>query len=242
MDNRRTPLVLVAAFSVVIALSFAGCMPAGSADGIDAEPVIGSATPTETPGTSSATATPSADPLLAPTTILVRSDGLQITNGTGDILESMGYFDPIADVVARITTATGAPPIVIGHPGGIETPPGTNYVWDGLTLNDVDPPVDAPLEPDWYVRVEGPSAGGLSVSTAELVAVGLSETEVQALVPGTLQSFTVSGAPVLDGTYDELSVATSSEGTDLTHSVFVRLEGSPATVVVILAPAKNYGV
>lgn len=172
----------------------------------------------------------------------MRSDGLQIVTEAGDVLDTATYFDPIADVVSRLSAAIGAEPVVESHGGGMESLSGTYYRWDGLEINDVDADVEAPLNPEWFVRADGPSAGALPLSTADHVAIGQSEAEVEALVPGTLISGTVNQLAVLDGAYDVRTVAEGSSGTPLTHSVFVRLKGTPLTVTLIAAPSGNYGV
>lgn len=180
------------------------------------------------------------DPPAAATAILVRSGGLQIVDSAGDVLETVTYFDPIAGVVAVLSTATGSDPVVEKHSGGTESSPGTSYVWDGLLLNDTDVPVAAPpLDPEWYVRVAGPTAGTLSVSTGENVAVGQSQAQVEALVPGTLSTLEVAGFTVMDGRYEVLEVGRSGE-TALHHSTLVRLEGSPLTVTHIMAPVPDW--
>ncbi|GAA1807207.1 hypothetical protein [Agromyces neolithicus] len=174
------------------------------------------------------------------TAIRVRSDRLQVVDAAGAILHSVTYFDPIVVAVAAISAATGSAPVITPHSGGIESAPGTYYRWGGLQLNDSNSSVAPPLEPEWFVRVDGPTADGLPVTTAAGVSVGQSQVDVEALVPGTLQSLVVAGETVLDGRYEETVVGHDS-GADLTHSVFVRLEGVPLGVTVMLAPARNYG-
>lgn len=180
------------------------------------------------------------DPPAVATAILVRSGGLQVVDSAGDVLEAVTYFDPIADVVAVLSTATGSDPVVEKHSGGTESSPGTSYVWDGLRLNDTDVPVAAPpLDPEWYVRVAGPTAGTLSVTTGENVAVGQSQAQVETLVPGTLSTVEVAGFTVMDGRYELLEVGRIGE-TAVHHSTMVRLEGSPLTVTHIMAPVLDW--
>lgn len=174
------------------------------------------------------------------TAIRVRTDRLQVVDAAGAILHSVTYFDPIIVAVAAISAATGSVPVIVPHSGGLESAPGTYYRWDGLQLNDTSSSVTPPLEPEWFVRVDGPTANGLSITTAARVSVGHSQPDVEALVPGTLQTSVVAGATVMDGRYEEIVVG-SDGGASLTHSVLVRLEGVPLGVALILAPAKNYG-
>jgi len=230
--SRRS--LYVAAIGALLVASFTAC----------ASPPIRT-TPTQ-PGDEPAT--PAVTPSPVPTTppaaarILVRSDGLQIVTVAGDVLDAVTYFDPIADVVGKLSAAIGTAPVVEPHDGGIESSSGTYYRWDGLVLNDVDSDAVAPLNPEWFVRADGPAAGALPISTADHVSVGDSEAEVEAVVPGTLSPLTVNQLAVLDGEYDVRTVGEGSDGTPLTHSVFVRLEGVPLTVTVIAAPTGNYGV
>lgn len=201
------------------------------------------ADPQPSTGSPSAAADPvQSDPPTVATSILVGSDGLQVVDAEGAVLESVTYFDPIADVVAVISAATKEDPLVEPHSGGIESSPGTYYRWDGLQLNDTDSPVAAPpLDPEWHVRVDGATAGSLPVTTADLVGVGQFQPEVEALVPGTLETLTVNGATVMDGRYGVLRVGMDGE-TALNHSTTVRLEGSPLAVTLIMAPAPDWGV
>lgn len=198
--------------------------------------------PQPSTGSPSAAADPvPSDPPAPAASILVGSDGLQVVDADGAVLESVTYFDPIADVVAVISAATRQDPVVEPHSGGIESSPGTAYVWDGLLLNDTDEPAAAPpLYPEWYVRVEGPTAGNLALTTVEHVAVGQTQAEVETLVPGTLSTVEVAGSTVMDGRYELLEVGKNGE-TALHHLTFVRLEGSPLTVTTIMAPAPDWG-
>ena len=114
-------------------------------------------------------------------------------------------------------------------------------VWDGLRLNDTDwPDAAPPLDPEWHVRVDGASAGRLTVTTSDHVAVGQSQAEVEALVPGTLNTSEVNGFAVMDGRYEVLEVGRSGEQA-LHFSTLLRLEGSPLNVTLIMAPAPDWG-
>lgn len=193
-------------------------------------------------GSPSAAASPvQSDPPAAATAILVHSDGLQVVDAEGAVLESVSYFDPIADVVAVISAATRQDPVVEPHSGGIESSPGTYYRWNGLHLSDPESPVAAPpLDPEWHVWVDGATAGSLPVTTADLVGVGQSQPEVEALVPGALDTVTVNGSTVMEGRFEVVQVGTAGE-TALNHSTFVRLEGAPLIVTLIMAPTPDWG-
>ncbi|TFD85647.1 hypothetical protein [Cryobacterium psychrotolerans] len=223
----RTAVILGAVG--VLAMSLVGCASRAASPAPAIGPSPSASDPAQT------------DPPAVAAAILVHSDGLRVVDAAGDVLETVTYFDPIADVVAVLTTAIGSDPVVEAHTGGSESSPGTFYVWDGLLLNDTDEPVAAPrLDPEWHVRVDGPTAGTLAVTTAEHVAVGQSQAEVETLVPGTLSTVEVAGSTVMDGRYELLEVGKNGE-TALHHVTFVRLEGSPLTVTTILAPAPDWG-
>lgn len=218
----------------LVALSLAAC----------ATPVTNAGGTPAPKRTESSSPTPQDSEPAAPSVarILVRSDGLQLVSESGDVLSAVAYLDPIDEVVDTLSTAIGTAPEVAPHDGGIESPSGTYYRWDGLQLNDIDAAVVAPTNPEWVVRLNGPSAGAVALSTADHVAVGNSEADVEELVPDTLMPLTVNQETVLDGEYDVRQVGEGDSGNSLTHSVFVRLSGVPLTVTLIAAPSGNFGV
>ena len=221
-----TRAVFILGTAGLLTMSLVGCASKAAGPAAGPAPAANEQAPSDAPA--------------AATAILVRSGGLQVVDSAGDVLETVTYFDPIAGVVAVLSTATGSDPVVEKHSGGTESSPGTSYVWDGLLLNDTDMPVAAPpLDPEWHVRVTGPTAGTLSVSTGENVAVGQSQAQVETLVPGTLSTLEVAGFTVMDGRYEVLEVGRSGE-TALHHSTLVRLEGSPLTVTHIIAPVPDW--
>jgi len=63
------------------------------------------------------------DPPAVAASILVRSDGLQVVDLDGNVLESVTYFDPIDQVVSVLSAATGSSRGRARHPS-MRTPRG----------------------------------------------------------------------------------------------------------------------
>ncbi len=194
--------------------------------------------PTESPDPTAEATDGAAD---VPSTILVRADGLEILNGEGDLLTKVHYADPVEGVVADLTRAIGRAPVLGRFQGGIESDPGTLYNWDGLQVHDSDFQGPPPRHPEWSVSVSTASAGALAVSTGERLSVGLTQAEVEAKVPGTLTAGLVGNARVMDGVYEETEIGRDEQGNTLTHSIFLRLSGSPLVVSGFGAPGLNFG-
>jgi len=234
-------VVLMGVLGGILALTLSACAgPNGQGSAAPASPSSTSST-RATDAVSEPTGTPTHDPASDPSTVVVHFDRLELVDATGVVRGSAGYFEPVANAVSILAAATGVQPVVAPYAGGLETSPGTSYQWDGLTLYDLDTPVSAPLDTDWYVFVVGPSAGSLAITTAGGIRVGQSQATVEGIAPGVFEARTVADLPVLDGTFEETTVSTGTTGDPLTHSVGVRLENTPATVTSIAAPGRNYG-
>lgn len=181
------------------------------------------------------------NPAETPAAIVVGPEELQVVNGNGDVLDSGKYLDPIEGIVTALTEATGAEPEIEFHEAGIESPSGTYYRWGGLQLNDVDLDSVEELDPEWYLKVDGATAGALTVATIDRIAIGQSQAEVETLVPGTLTASEVNGTPVMDGDYHAVWLGNDSAGFPRSMGLWVRLEGSPFKVTLIGAPNISWG-
>lgn len=181
---------------------------------------------------------PSADPDPSPAAVIVRALALDLVDTDGEILTSVSYYDPVARVVDGLTQATGTAPSVSEYADDSGRGPGVSYKWDGLKVLDIEQPAVMPETPEWSVVVTGATTGHLSVSTADMVAVGLSRAEVDALVPGALgvpaegseETYAFGEAEVT-----RVGVSTGS-GDMVSHRVLFALKGSPLAVVEIVAP------
>lgn len=229
---KRRPIAL----SIVVVAMLSGCAQLDASPG----PSQGSSNSSNSSPESvpSAESAPAAAPEVA-SDIFVRAVGLDVVDTDGDVLVSVSYYDSISQIVDGISDATGVAPVVEGYADGLhDQGPGTSYQWDGLTVLDSDRPAAIPETPEWSVSVTGPTAGELSVSTADMVSVGHSRTEFEALAPGAL--FVLPDGD--DATYGfaESEVtrigASSGSGDMVSHRVFFTLEGSPLALVKISAP------
>jgi hypothetical protein len=176
----------------------------------------------------------------APTMIVVRSFGLEVVDSSGGAVATVGYFDAVEGVVEALTHAVGEPPNVDRYPGNLEQSPGTSFTWDGLTVLDSDVTAQHPVTPEWSVLVVGDRAGALPVSTADVVAVGLPQAQVEARVPGALIVPAGDQHDQLWGFTEETRAGYSStSGDSITHSVCVSLQGPPFVVTSLSAPSIN---
>ncbi|MDY7528568.1 MULTISPECIES: hypothetical protein [unclassified Cryobacterium] len=224
----------------ILALMLTACV---GADGASLPAAVPSVSPS-TAATDAATAptrTPMADPASDPTTIVVHSDRLEVVDAAGVPRGSVDYTEPIAKAVAILVAATGTQPVVAPSAHVAESDPGTSYSWEGITLTDPVTTVESAWQFDWYAQVDGPSSGGLSITTAAGVRVGQTKADVDARAPGVLTPVDVTGGTAYDATFEERSVATGASGEEMTYSVRVRVGTAPAVVTTFVAPAQNWG-
>ncbi|HYI32389.1 MAG TPA: hypothetical protein VEX88_02905 [Glaciibacter sp.] len=177
-------------------------------------------------------------------TIVVRATGLELVDSESDILTTLSFSEPVEDVVAELAVATGREPVIERYEGHDEAPPGTLYEWDGLRLYNSDRTIGGPpLYAEWSAHVTAATVGHLAVRTATTITAGMSQAGVDERAPGTLSVLVGSevDGEMMRGTYEETEVGRDEEGSVLTHSVHVRLSGSPLAVTLILSPVRNWG-
>ena len=123
--------------------------------------------------TPSATSTAEVDALTAVSTIVVRPEALELRDGSGAEVESLGFDDPLADVVASLSVAVGTDPVTKPYEGGLETPAGVSYEWAGFRLLDFQP-VDGkfPNQSDFAVFVTAGASGEVGLVTSAGYKVG----------------------------------------------------------------------
>jgi hypothetical protein len=225
--------------SIVIATMLSGCAqpnvagvpsPAGSSSSAD---------PAPSPESSHATnADAGPDSLHDASAIFVRALGLEVVDAAGDILLSASYYDSLDQIVDGLAHATGAAPVVGEFGDDLSQGAGTSYQWDGLTVLDYDRPAEMPVTPEWSVLVTGSTAGQLSVSTADLLTIGLSQAEVEELAPGDLVVPPEDGGiPYAAGASEVTRVGASTGSGDMvSQRVLFILRGSPLVLVEMSAP------
>jgi len=119
----RVGALTAAAGALMLALS--GCL--GGA-------VATTPTPAATADPSTAP-TPSAEEALdAVTTVVVKPDGVQLTDPSGSVSVTLDYLAEPADAVDALTEVLDAEPVIESHEGSSHFPPSTSYSWDGFVL------------------------------------------------------------------------------------------------------------
>jgi hypothetical protein len=229
------------AVSIALIALLSGCAQS-SVTGSSPAPTTSTADPSSSPR-------PPATPVHADTsadvaTILVRATGLELVNAESDVLTTLSFFEPVEDVVAELALATGQEPVIERYEGHDEAPPGTSYGWGGLKLYDSDRKMGGPpLYAQWSVGVTAATVDHLAVRTAATISAGLSQAGVDERAPGTLSVLVgrEEDGEMMQGIYEETEVGRSEDGSVLTHSVYVRLSGSPLTVAKIWSPVRNWG-
>ncbi|HYI32388.1 MAG TPA: hypothetical protein VEX88_02900 [Glaciibacter sp.] len=225
--------------SIVIATMLSGCAQPNVAG---VPPPTGSSSPSADPApspeSSHATNADAGPGLLHASAILVRALGLDVVDSAGDILLSASYYDSLDQVVDGLTRATGAAPVVGEFADDLVQGAGTSYQWDGLKVLDHDRPAEMPVTPEWSVVVTGSTAGQLSVSTADLLTIGLSQAEVEELAPGDLAvSSEEGGIPYAAGASEVTRMGASTGSGDMvSQRVLFILKGSPLVLVEMSAP------
>lgn len=148
-------------------LLLVGCTPAG-----------GPPTPSE--AVAAPSRTPSQAPSAAPVAsrIVVGTQTVDVVAEDGVRIASARYFDPAADLVAALTTAFGAEPVITDQHSGGESAGGTRYTWDTFSVIDHDNANSEPYDPAVSVIWESAAVRGIRIETVSGIAVGDPATPV----------------------------------------------------------------
>ncbi|MGG7510783.1 hypothetical protein [Plantibacter sp. YIM 135249] len=139
-----------------------GCAPQAAAP---------SASPTKTAAAPSATPTPTPADAVA-SRVVVHSQTVDVVAEDGSTIASVRYFDPATDMVAALTKAFKAEPVVTPDAGGNETPSGTRYTWGGFAIVDRDVEQAEPYSPALAAFWDTADVNGVRVETVDGIAVG----------------------------------------------------------------------
>ena len=122
---RRSAIVMAAA----AALLLTGCTFGPSP--VPTSSPEAAATPSPTP-----TAEPEPiDPLATVTEIVVRPEQLELHDAQG-VVATLSYDADASEFIDTLSTVLGTTPELSEHGGSMETPPRTEYSWDGLLASD----------------------------------------------------------------------------------------------------------
>jgi hypothetical protein len=160
--RRRLPLIALAASALVLA----GCAATATPEPVASASPKPSATPATEP-------TP-VDPLTTVAEIVVRPEHLDLHDASGEIVTTLSYDAEAMEFVDTLTTVLGASPETSEQAASMETPPVTEYQWDGLLVAD-DHEADVlaegsgpigPFDMNLAVHVMAPTLGdGVTVRT-----------------------------------------------------------------------------
>jgi len=220
-------------------LLLVGCAPQAAAP---------SASPT-TPAAASSTPTATPEPVAS--RVVIGADTVEILAEDDTVIASSRYFDPASSLVAALTDAFGADPVVSADPGGNETAPGTRYTWGGVAVVERDIEQSEPYEPATIVYVESAEESGVRVEAVGGYAVGEDTDAVAAEVsaaegatPEDVQRYSLSdGTPAVFIRADVTPIPPSGDdvGTG-SRSWAVGVIGSDAGPIQrLVAPSPNWG-
>ena len=171
----RVGALTAAAGALMLALS--GCL--GGA-------VATTPTPAATADPSTAP-TPSAEEALdAVTTVVVKPDGVQLTDPSGSVSVTLDYLAEPADAVGALTEVLDAEPVIESHEGSSHFPPSTSYSWDGFVLweqlpvEGLEGAETSLIHPRFLVQATAAEAGGVDLQSSDGRHVGDSWPELLA--------------------------------------------------------------
>ena len=130
--RRSTITVAIAA-----ALALSGCTFGTAPVPTPSPDAVASSTPTPTPEP--------VDPLTTVAAIVVRPEHLDLLDAAGAVVTTLSYDAESAEFIGTLSTVLGAEPTVSEHGASMETPPRTEYDWDGVQVSD-DHEGDVPAE------------------------------------------------------------------------------------------------
>ncbi|HEY8590941.1 MAG TPA: hypothetical protein VIL55_15455 [Naasia sp.] len=215
-------------------LLLTGC---GMGAGQQAAPTPEPTTPASQSATPSPTPTETADPLASVDAIVVLPTAIELRAGD-EVVESLGYLSPTADAVAILTEVIGAGPVEEPFEGDFHFPSGVLHTWDGLVLTErhydeadrAAQGYDWEVWPNFSVFLEGPTAGGLPLTTGDGLAAGDPAGDVGAGIALGEGEYVCEGTPV------ESAEVTPDSGPH-TVTVAAQLAEDGATIGRLVAPA-----
>lgn len=237
MSRPAARVAVLAATALLAVVALSACAPASSPDSPSG------------PSTGSASAPPTESTAPAAASIDISAEAITVRDAGGAIIESYDYFQPTDEVVAGLTAVLGAP-VDTPHPGGLESPPGVEHVWDGLRLYDSDTPGTVPDIPNHWVFVDTATAGGLPIGSAP--GIGSADGVQVGDLLSTVTIGVTSGSPYVDPS-SGLNTVVSQIGTvsippnpatsgERHYSVNVLSDGDTGEIARLNAPAPDFGV
>ena len=176
LNNVRRRLVSISLLAV-LALTTASC--SGSPATVTA--------PTPGPVSSSATPTPT-DTAAVAEVVSVSAETITITAQDGEVVHTLNYFQPVADVAPTLSEVFGFQPVVDTVPT-YEGPRIESYSWGGFTILDYNydydgdgvelEAADAVYYPDFRVSITAGAVGTVSLETLGGIAVGDDSVEIE---------------------------------------------------------------
>jgi len=176
------------------------------------------AAPSASPTTTATSSTPTAAPAPVASRVVIGAENVEVVAEDDTLITSVRYFDPTASLVAALTAAFGADPVVSADPGGNETPPGTRYTWGGVAVVEREVEQSEPYNPATVLFVESAEESGVRIEVVGGYAVG-DDTEAMAAE--------VSGAE--GAAPEDVQRYTLPDGTP---AVFIRADVTPIPPVV----------
>lgn len=114
--------------SIAAALALSGCTFGATPVAAPSPEAVASSPPTPT-------AEP-IDPLTSVTEIVVRPEQLELLDAAGVVVTTLSYDADAGDFIGTLSTVLGADPAESEHSASMETPPRTDYDWDGVRVTD----------------------------------------------------------------------------------------------------------
>jgi hypothetical protein len=143
------------------------------------EPVTPTAS-AESSTTATPTPTATAESSTDPTTLELSTEALQVLSEDGTELQSFSHFVPVDDaVVAALSAAIGADPIVTKNGEDQANPDYVTYEWEGALLTATNAPADTQYA-NWTFSVTSASVGSLNAVTDSGISVGSTRAEAEA--------------------------------------------------------------
>ncbi|WP_157425794.1 hypothetical protein [Agromyces salentinus] len=139
--------------------------------------------------------------------IVVRPEHLDLVDSAGAVVTTLSYDAESAEFIDTLSTVLGAEPTPSEHGGSLETPPRTEYDWDGVRVTD-DLDAKVPTE-------NGPIYGEIDMNlsvlfTAPTVGDGVAVRTVNGFQPGgDAHALAIElGEPWYGNGYDQVRVET----------------------------------
>lgn len=233
--TRGTSVLLAAAVSLALSACTSGPAP------MPAQSFTAASTPRPLPTVTPAAEPAPADTLTTVTTIVVRPEHLELRDAADTLVLTLSYDADSVTIVDTLSTVLEAEPTQTDSAGGMESPPATQYQWDGVRVWDDHDDSDGWGLVDMNVSIlfTTPLVGdGVSVRTSTGFAPG---DDAEALATelgepwygnGIDQVRVESGEPIGEPNFDEYENA---------YSVAVNAWEAHGATSAIFAPW-NFGI